>query len=262
MALMVNVNGTWLIALLDSGSTHNFIDNAMASRACVILAEWHSLCVTITNGEKLPSSGCCRNMAISVHGENFHINCFDLPLGSYDMVLGVQWLESLGPILWDFCRGTLAFVQNGHRVTWSVAAAGSTPTPPPSLFAMDKLLEELAPLFQEPAGLPLAHSRAHCIHLLPDTTPVAVHPYCYAHAQKVELKRQCAAMLHSVVIRPSSSAFSAPALLVKKFDDSWRFCVDYRTLNKQTVKDKFPIPVVEELLDPVSHVVWSRILAY
>jgi hypothetical protein len=77
----------------------------MASQACVILAERHGLCVTITNGEKLPSSGCCRNMAISVHGENFHINCFGLPLGSYDMVLGVQWLESLGPILWDFCRG-------------------------------------------------------------------------------------------------------------------------------------------------------------
>jgi hypothetical protein len=78
---------------------------------------------------------------------------------------------------------------------------------------------------------------------------VAVRPYRYAHLQKEELEHQCAVMLTQGVIRPSSSAFSALVLLVKKVDDSWRFCVDYRALNVKTVKDKFPIPVVEELLD-------------
>jgi hypothetical protein len=77
---------------------------------------------------------------------------------------------------------------------------------------------------------------------------VAVQPYHYAHLQK-EPESQCADMLHQGVIRPSLLSCSASVMLVKKHDGSWRFCVDYRALKSKMVKDKFPIPVVEELLD-------------
>jgi hypothetical protein len=129
------------------------------------------------------------------------------------------------------------------------------PTPPPSsLLAvegeiMEKLLLEFASLFQEPSGLPEHQNGTHRIHLLAGIAPIAVRPYHYTHDQKAELKWQCSAMLHSSIIHPISSTFSVPVLLVKKSDDLWRFCMDYRALNEQMVKNKFLILLVKELFN-------------
>ncbi len=114
---------------------------------------------------------------------------------------------------------------------------------------MTELVDTFQDLFVEPHGMPPGRHLCHRIRLEHGISAVAVRPYRYAHVQKDELERQCDEMLQQGVIRPSSSAFSSPALLIKKKDGAWRFCIDYRALNDKTIKDKFPIPVAEELFD-------------
>ena len=85
---------------------------------------------------------------------------------------------------------------------------------------MDLLLLQQSVVFDKPTGLPPVRPYDHRIHLLPGTAPVAVRPYRYPQLQKDELERQCASMLAQGIIRPSTSPFSAPVLLVRKVDKS------------------------------------------
>ena len=85
---------------------------------------------------------------------------------------------------------------------------------------------------------------------------VKVRPYRYPTIQKIEIERMVADLKESGFIRDSCSSFASPIVLVKKKDGSWCMCVDYRQLNKLTVKDRFPIPLIKEPLDELTIACW------
>ncbi|GJV69676.1 ty3-gypsy retrotransposon protein [Tanacetum coccineum] len=114
---------------------------------------------------------------------------------------------------------------------------------------LQPLIDKYQGIFHEPTTLPLFRSTSHSIPLLPNSTPPNIQPYRYPHSQKTEIEKQVDELLTVGFIQPSTSPFSSPVLLVKKKDNTWRMCVDYRALNKITVADKYPIPNIDELFD-------------
>lgn len=172
----------------------------------------------MANGDHVPCPGVYRGATFSIDGEAFSGDFFALPLAGYDVVLGTQWLASLGPILWDFGALTMSFWRGDHQVCWRGQAGPSSPAlrACTSDNLLSALLDAFAAVFTEPKGMPPPRSRDHGITLLPGSAPVAVRPYRYPATHKDELERQCAAMLEQGIIRGSSSAFSSPVLLVRK----------------------------------------------
>ena len=118
------------------------------------------------------------------------------------------------------------------------------------------MLETYAEIFTGPQGLPPTRLYDHSINLLPNQGPVSVRPYRYPYVQKEEIKRRIQEMLERKIIRHIGSAYSSPIILVRKKDQSWRMCIDYKALNKVTVPDKFPIPIIEELIVPPDSQSW------
>jgi len=114
---------------------------------------------------------------------------------------------------------------------------------------ISKVLQDFADVFQEPKEFPPQREVDHPIVLLDNTKVVNQRPYRLPFHQKNALEELIKHMLASQMIRPSLSPYSSPVILVKKKDGTWRLCVDYRQLNSNTVKNKYPIPIIEDLLD-------------
>ena len=89
----------------------------------------------------------------------------------------------------------------------------------------------------------------HQIPLKEEVEAINARPYTYPYVMKAEIEKQVEEMLKTGIIRTSNSPFSSPVIPVKKKDGSYRLCVDYRALNKATIPNKFPISIIEELLD-------------
>ena len=94
------------------------------------------------------------------------------------------------------------------------------------------------------------------IDLVPGAAPVAKAPYRLAPSEMQELSKQLEELLEKGFIRPSSSPWGAPILFVKKKDVSMRMCIDYRELNKLTIKNKYPLPRIDDLFDQLQGTAW------
>lgn len=113
------------------------------------------------------------------------------------------------------------------------------------------LLKEYEDIFAVPKQLPPSREYDHHIPLIPGAVPMNSKPYRYSPFHNDEIERKVTALLEAGLIVPSVSSFASPVLLVKKYG-TWHFCVDYRKLNDLTIKNRFHMPLVEEILEELA----------
>ena len=261
--LNCSVQGKAVVFLLDSGSNNSFLSVYLAEQigGSKILPSVRR--VKVAGGGVLQCTQFLPDCKWQCGPYEFCSSFKILPLQGYDGILGMDWLSSHSPQMVDWGQKWLAFQYGGK---W-ICLQGQLPTE----FAcaviqlqlvselvdpvdhvpqeIQELLNEFPQVFSEPNGLPPKRQLSHSIPLLPGAQPVQIRPYRFAPALKTEIEKQVSEMLQSGVIRPSTSSFASPLLMVKKKDQSWRPCVDYRHLNALTAKSKYPIPVIDEILD-------------
>nr|CAD1816988.1 unnamed protein product [Ananas comosus var. bracteatus] len=116
-----------------------------------------------------------------------------------------------------------------------------------------KLIGEHHDLFQEVQGLPPKRAVEHKIQLISDASLPNLGMYRNSVVENEEIKRQVTELLESGAIKPSSSPYGSPIVFVPKKDGGWRMCIDYRALNKITIKNRYPLPRIDDLLDQLKH---------
>ena len=265
-----------MYALIDPGSTLSYISSLIA---CTIgmPSESTEPCEVLTPvGESFVVNKIYRNCPVKVSGLSTQADLRELDMTDFDIIMGMDWLASCYAKV-DCQRKIVQFHFPGEPVLeW----AGKVAAPrgkfisylqaskmikkgclyhlirvhdlnaePPTLQSVP-VVNEFPDVFpDELPGLPPEREVDFAIDLLPDTQPISIPPYRMAPAELKELKEQLKDLLEKGFIRPSSSPWGAPVLFVRKKDGSLRMCIDYRQLNKVTVKNKYPLPRIDDLFD-------------
>ncbi|CAO2151592.1 unnamed protein product [Urochloa humidicola] len=266
------IQGKPMRILVDSGSSHTFINSQLAQHLVGVLPISSSVNVQVANGQSLKCTSQLLQTEWVMEGYQFKSDLKVISLAAFDMILGLDWLECHSPMKVHWRHKWMAIPYQGS----TVLLYGDNAVPPEGSVVqicsvqisvedsikvaipeeVQQLIEEFGVLFQVPTELPPQRAFDHSIPLVEGAAPVRSRPYRFAPALKDEIEKQVQEMLKIGLIQPSNSPFTSLVLLVKKKDGTWRFCVDFRHLNAITLKGQFPVPIIDEFLDELSHASW------
>ena len=261
------INNVELLAIVDTGATHSFISYECATRIGVIMSSLGGSMVidTPANGS-VKTSVVCRSCHLTIFEREFVVDLVCLPLHQIDIILGMNWLGFYGVFI-DCYRKTVRFSEVGENDEarfLSARQVGEFVKDEAQIFALFASLQadkkvvsvdlpvvcEFQDVFPEDVSdLPPEREVEFAIDLVPGTSPVSMSPYRMSATELVELKKQLEELLEKKFVRPSVSPWGAPVLLVKKKEGTMRLCVDYRQLNKVTIKNRYPLPRIDDLMD-------------
>ena len=263
--------------LVDLGATHSFASKHFLDRFQIKTQplEGH-MRVSLPTGDQLFSYRVVRDSRILIGGQEFPADLVALDMRDFDVVLSMDWLShhratldcykkevklhrpgklevkfrgmhrelssnmisamATHRMLRKGCQGYLAYVVETEKEG--------------TLVDEIPCVREFPDVFPDDiASLPPDREVEFTIDLIPGTEPIYIPPYRMAPTELRELKAQLEELLSKGFIRPSISPWGAPVLFVKKKDGSLRLCIDYRHLNRVTIRNQYPLPRINKLFD-------------
>ena len=263
--------------LFDTGSSHTFVSTNFASKLNKKPESLgYELAVSQPTNKGIVCSTVYRDCSVCIGDTIISTDLIPLEIGHFDVIFGMDWLSRNGATI--HCPDKCVIFQNSEQK--EVRLEGERIVTPPYFVSMacaQRLLRkgcrgylcsvmssstedlsmtdipivcEFPEVFpEELPGMPVNREIEFSIEVAPGTNPISKTPYRMAPAELKELKTQLQELLDKGFIRPSSSPWGAPVLFVKKKDGTMRLCIDYRELNKVTIKNKYPLPRIDDLFD-------------
>lgn len=212
-------------------------------------------------------------------GQKFEVTLIPIQIEDFDIILGMDWLFKHHAYI--DCRGKCVMIKDPMREEMIYQGNSKTKKIPQNIYltaakafqslkkgsegflvyalgedsdtpSIDNIpvVKELIDVFPDDLpGLPPDREIEFEINVVPGAEPISKAPYRMAPAELKELKSQLQELIDKKFIRPSVSPWGAPVLFVKKKDGSMRLCIDYRELNKITIKNRYPLPRIDDLFD-------------
>ncbi|GJZ42256.1 putative reverse transcriptase domain-containing protein [Tanacetum coccineum] len=233
------VTGTFLLnnhyasVLFNTGADRSFISTAFSSLiniAPTLLENCYD--VELANGKLVGIYTIIRGCTLNFLDHPFNIDLMPVELGSFDVIIGMDWLRRCHAVI--VCDEKLVQVPYGNETLTFCGNDSSN--------GSESRLTVIS-------CLPPAQPVEFQIDLYPGAAPVARAPYRLALSEMKKLSEQLQELSDKGFIRTSSSPWGAPVLFVKNKDGSFRMCIDYRELNKLTIKNRYPLPRIDELFD-------------
>ncbi|GJQ99078.1 putative reverse transcriptase domain-containing protein [Tanacetum coccineum] len=270
------LNNRYFSMLFDSGSDKSFINASLIhlfdNEPERISASYE---VELADGRIASTNTVLKGCTLNLVNHLFKIDLMPIELGAFDVIIGMDWLADNDAVI--ICGKKEVHIPIKNRTLVVKGDSNSSRLKVISCIKARKYIERGCHLFlahitekeksekrledvpvicdfpevfpDDLPGLPPSRQVEFKIDLVPGAAPVARAPYRLAPSEMKELSEQLKELLEKGFIRPSSSPWGAPVLFVKKKDGSFRMCIDYRELNKLTVKNRYPLPRIDDLFD-------------
>ncbi|GJX34421.1 putative reverse transcriptase domain-containing protein [Tanacetum coccineum] len=240
------LNNRYASILFDTGADRSFVSTTFSSLIDITPTTLdHYYDVELADGKIIRINTIIRGCTLNFLNHPFNINLMPIELGSFDVIIGMDWLSKYHAVI--NCAKKII----RHHVFLAHVTTKETEDKSEEKRLEDvPIVQDFPKVFPEDlSGLPPTRQVEFQIDLMPGAAPVARAPYRLAPSEMKELSEQLQELSDKGFIRPSSSPWGAPVLFVKKKDGSFRMCIDYRELNKLTVKNRYPLPRIDDLFD-------------